>query len=177
MALPLLGDCAEHGLFEFRGIAPDLGVSVTITGCRATCPECSRMSPVLDGVFRLHAGDVVEVLAAPGFTLERLRALRESVLLAKAYAKTNPARALVEVEKVEPAVGRALRRLSPSDRIAALSAILSAVSILVSIWLSMHEPPAPEQVQQVIVNVFNEWSVPYDGVEPAPATGAGDASP
>lgn len=119
--------CPVCGLtFYADGFYFENVTGVTLVGARQTCPRCGSMADVADGTFNFRDG-VVEVLAAPGWTIETLDRLAAAAEQAEAVLGDDPEAAVSLIESVSKRAGRLLRQaqdLEESREMAGLKTLL-----------------------------------------------------
>jgi hypothetical protein len=141
--------CPEHGPVP-SGINVEDTTGLTLSGMSWPCPHCGRDSVVIDGTFDV-VGEVVTVLSAPGWSIDRLYALQDLLQWAQATGRADPeqvARRLSEAAGDIPAIQRGGLTL---DQWLGVLAILTAIVIPMLIYaLQRSESVSPEDIVRIV---------------------------
>lgn len=170
--------CPVHGM-QPSGIVVENSTGVKLEGNISRCPVCGGDARVIDGTFTV-AAETIRVLAAPAWSLAKLRELQSALAWAQATLPSQPDAAVARVQEVSPVTANLLKRLLDSPRTASVSdliqALLAALAIILTLRGAGDRSLTPEQVEQVITRVIEQTSGAESGQVPAlppPATTPG----
>lgn len=143
---------------------------LTLSGNRGTCPDCGGETLVIDGTFNVHGG-ALEVLQAPGWTLDRLRQLQDALELARQLAPADAQGAIRAVGDVDDAAANLLRRVLASKELLGLMAVITALAavatILVTLYLAGQDKITPADVQRIVEETLGRLDAPTTPDQPA----------
>ncbi len=140
----LLAECPVHGVVpSFINVHPGaMNFSVHgPLGISCTVPGCDQVATVLDGQFSVGLDDIVRVMAAPAYTIARLKQLRGALQWARVHLPQDPEEALQRVEKVDPFIGKFVRQwwgqASDTNRIAVGAVAVTAAGVALQAGISL----------------------------------------
>lgn len=125
--------CERCGAVMSSGIFVEncLNVSLSENRC-GPCPNCGGEGRVLDGIFNVSK-DLIEVVAAPSWTIERLESLAKTLVMLR-KSNVQPEEAAEKLKQESPELAGVADAL-PKTRMelyAFLTMLLMAVSVLLS---------------------------------------------
>lgn len=155
----ILVDCIEHGVNEDKqGIVFGAGVSISMAGNRVPCPVCGRLSPNVDGEYRVDATTndmVVHVKATPA----QLRRLQNAVRWAENQVQSHE----TDDAKVQDKLRRTIEREVPelaevADRTLGSRATIAAawISVVVALFALLSDGHVPELSADAVQSIVNE---------------------
>lgn len=120
--MPVVAVCPVHGAFESRAIQLENATDVVLSGNVESCPQCGRLSRVMDGTYNFDTSGVAQVLAAPAWSRLALRQVQSEVRRL-ANAAENPELSDDMVQQIATEV--AARIASHDERVAEM--VLSGI--------------------------------------------------
>lgn len=76
---PVVAVCPVHRTFPSRAFNVSGSSNITLTGCTEPCPQCGRISAVMEGVFDFDIDGFATVLSGPEWTVEALHSVQSGL--------------------------------------------------------------------------------------------------
>lgn len=145
---------------EFHGSA-----QVTMNNSRVSCPRCGGMARLLEGTFAVR-DEVLQVLSAPDWTLEKLEELSGVLAWARTRLAEDPEGALARVAEVDRRVGGLLlTRLesgwSKDDTWKLIMALIAVLAILIPV-LTRDGGISEEEVRRIVDQQVDQLELPTE---------------
>lgn len=124
--------CDDCGLtWEPRGAITLLpgGEGTRLIGNATRCPNCGGLARFIEGTFSVRDG-MIEVLAAPDWSMQALRLLQRAAQEAEALADTDPEAAVSLIARVSARVGAFLRHANAANQSAELGGLKAVLKWL-----------------------------------------------
>jgi hypothetical protein len=170
--------CPDHGEFPSGFVIEDT-LSVTLSGNQSSCPVCGRLCPVIEGTFNIRGG-LIEVLAAPGWTVRKIRRAQQALAAAQAdmgqaEADTGP------IEAVDPALAQWFRRATKGWTRDAVLALLTLLVAVLALYLQERRAAkgdvSEERLREIVESELHEPDDPTAPSGPTPTKRTPPATP
>lgn len=143
------GFCRHCGhVFDGRGeISIENSTDITVVGGRTDCPRCGREANLVDGTFS-ERGAGLELVTGPPLTRAILAQLQEVARQVEAKEIT-PEEAVTQVETLDPALGRLLRKIPYGTAITILLA-------LITLYVTYEGNRSSDSFQRELLNLLRQ---------------------
>lgn len=138
------------GLFNMPNAT---NITFTNVTSRGDCPQCGGDVRLIDGTFNM-VSDVISIVRAPRWTVDTLEQLKEVLEGARRDLERGSAEGLRDVAEVSPEsaglILRALRDPATVSAIAIVSALITAIGVIVGYMTYQLTADAQRDIDQMI---------------------------